>query len=64
MLIVSLRLLLDLNHQIPAVPLNPSCDAITVHGKKYETVQSPTQLSNPRETSLWVLQYGDCLDIC
>ena len=44
-----------LNHQLPAIPLNPGCSAVTVRGKEYETVQSPHQLSNPKQTSLSVI---------
>lgn len=44
-----------LNHQLPAVPLNPTCLSVTVRGKEYETAESPSQLSDPKQTSLSII---------
>lgn len=44
-----------LHHSLPAVPLNPTCSAVTVRGKEYETVQSPSQLSEPESTGLSII---------
>ena len=35
--------------------MNPTCSSITIRGKEYETVQSPSQLSDPKQTSLSVI---------
>lgn len=44
-----------LNHNLPATPLNPTCSAVTVRGKQYNTVSSPSKLSDPTHTSLSVI---------
>ena len=44
-----------LNHDIPAIPLNPSCSSVTVRGQQYNTVAAPTKLSDPKQTSLSVI---------
>jgi len=44
-----------LNHDLPAVPLNPTCSAVTVQRKEYETVPDPSKLANATETSLSVI---------
>ena len=44
-----------LQRDLPAVPLNPTCSAVTVRKKEYETVSSPLKLPDPRSTSLSVI---------
>lgn len=44
-----------LQRNLPAVPLNPTCSAVTVKRKDYETVTSPLKLSDPKATSLSVI---------
>ena len=44
-----------LNHDIPAIPLNPSCSSVTVRGQQYNTVAAPSKLPDPRNTSLSVI---------
>lgn len=44
-----------LQRDLPAVPLNPTCSAVTVRRKEYETVASPLKLSDPTSTSLSVI---------
>lgn len=44
-----------LQRDLPAIPLNPTCSAVTVRKKEYETVSSPSQLSDPGSTSLSVI---------
>lgn len=44
-----------LNHDLQAVPLNPSCPSITVGRQEYDTVSSPSKLQNPQQTSLSVI---------
>ena len=44
-----------LNHNIPAVPLNPSCSSVTVGRKQYDTVPAPSKLPDPKHTSLSVI---------
>ncbi|KAF2485306.1 CoA binding domain-containing protein [Neohortaea acidophila] len=44
-----------LNHDLPAEPLNPTCSTVTVRGKEYATVKSPSQLSDPKNTGLSVI---------
>jgi predicted CoA-binding protein len=42
-------------HNLTPVPINPSCPSITVHGKDFTTISSPSQLAKPTETSLSVI---------
>lgn len=44
-----------LSHNLSAIPLNPTCSAVTVRRKQYETVASPLKLSDPKHTSLSVI---------
>ena len=44
-----------LNHNLSAVPLNPSCSTITVRKIEYKTVPSPSHLEDPAHTSLSVI---------
>lgn len=44
-----------LNHDIPAIPLNPSCSSVTVRGQQYKTVPAPSKLPDPKHTSLSVI---------
>ncbi|KAK3678465.1 hypothetical protein LTR78_001762 [Recurvomyces mirabilis] len=44
-----------LTEQLPVIPLNPTCTSITVRRKDYETVASPSQLADPKNTSLSVV---------
>lgn len=44
-----------LAHDLPAIPLNPTADSVSVHGKEYNTVASPSKLPNPKETGLSVI---------
>ena len=44
-----------LNHNLSAIPLNPTCSSVTVRRKEYETVPSPSKLSDPEHTSLSVI---------
>ncbi|KAK4544106.1 hypothetical protein LTR36_004604 [Oleoguttula mirabilis] len=44
-----------LNHNLAAIPLNPTCSTVTVRRKEYETVPSPSKLSDPKHTSLSVI---------
>ena len=44
-----------LNHDIPAIPLNPSCSSVTVRGQQYNTVPAPSKLPDPKHTSLSVI---------
>lgn len=44
-----------LQHELPVIPLNPKCSEITVRGKEYTTVQSPSQLSDPKHTGLSII---------
>lgn len=44
-----------LNHQLPVVPLNPKCSAISIRGKEYQTVQRPSQISDPKQTGLSII---------
>lgn len=44
-----------LQRGLPAVPLNPTCAAVTVRRKEYETVSSPLKLSDPASTGLSVI---------
>ncbi|KIW06144.1 uncharacterized protein PV09_03306 [Verruconis gallopava] len=44
-----------LAHSLPVTPLNPRASSITVGSKEYPTLQSPSQLPAPRETSLSVI---------
>lgn len=44
-----------LNENLPATPMNPTCSSVTVRRKEYETVSSPSKLSDPKQTSLSVI---------
>ncbi|CAK4031330.1 hypothetical protein AC579_9693 [Lecanosticta acicola] len=44
-----------LQHDLPAIPLNPTCSSVQVRQKEYETVPSPFQVPNPKETGLSVI---------
>lgn len=44
-----------LQRNLPAVPLNPTCSAVTVKRKQYDTVSSPSKLQDPQHTSLSVI---------
>lgn len=41
-----------LSRGLSATPLNPNCPTVTVRQKEYETVGSPSKLSDPQKTSL------------
>jgi len=42
-------------HNLPAVPLNPTCSSVTVRRKEYETISSPSNLPDPEHTGLSVI---------
>lgn len=44
-----------LDHDLSAIPLNPTCSTVTVRRKEYDTVASPKDLKDPRQTSLSVI---------
>jgi len=44
-----------LNHDLPVTPLNPSCHAVTVRQKEYDTVPSISKLPAPPETALSII---------
>ncbi|KAK3049857.1 hypothetical protein LTR09_008777 [Extremus antarcticus] len=44
-----------LQHELPAVPLNPTCSTVTVRKQQYDTVPSPSKLEDPQHTSLSVI---------
>lgn len=44
-----------LQKDLPAIPLNPTISSVTVRQKEYETVASPSKVSNPGETGLSVI---------
>ncbi|EMC93707.1 hypothetical protein BAUCODRAFT_75752 [Baudoinia panamericana UAMH 10762] len=44
-----------IDHNLHALPVNPSCSSITVRRKQYETVSSPPDLAEPEKTSLSVI---------
>ncbi|KAK5167152.1 uncharacterized protein LTR77_007882 [Saxophila tyrrhenica] len=44
-----------LQRNLPAIPLNPTCSAVTVRNKQYDTVGSPSKLQDPQHTSLSVI---------
>ncbi|EME79015.1 uncharacterized protein MYCFIDRAFT_190083 [Pseudocercospora fijiensis CIRAD86] len=44
-----------LNHNLPATPINPNCSHVKVRGAEYETVASPSKLSDPTKTSLSII---------
>lgn len=44
-----------LDHSLPAIPLNPASSSISVRGKDYNTVASPSKVPNPKYTALSVI---------
>ncbi|EME44245.1 hypothetical protein DOTSEDRAFT_71925 [Dothistroma septosporum NZE10] len=44
-----------LQHDLPAVPMNPNFATVQVSSRAYNTVSSPSKVSHPRETSLSVI---------
>ncbi|TKA70562.1 hypothetical protein B0A55_06230 [Friedmanniomyces simplex] len=44
-----------LSHNLPAVPVNPTCSSISVRRKTFDTVASPSQLKDPKNTGLSVI---------
>ncbi|KAK5119558.1 hypothetical protein LTR85_007386 [Meristemomyces frigidus] len=44
-----------LQHNLSAIPLNPTCSSVTVRRKEYETVPSASKLKDPKHTSLSVI---------
>lgn len=44
-----------LDHNLSAIPLNPTCSSVSVRRKQYDTVPSPSKLKDPANTSLSVI---------
>lgn len=44
-----------LQRDLPAVPLNPTCSAVTVRRREYPTVSSPLKLDDAKSTGLSVI---------
>jgi predicted CoA-binding protein len=44
-----------LTHSLPVTPINPRSPTISVRNKTYQTISSPSQLPNPKETSLSII---------
>ncbi|PIA92544.1 hypothetical protein CB0940_04174 [Cercospora beticola] len=44
-----------LPRELSAIPLNPTTPSISVRGKDYDTVASPSKVSDPKHTSLSVI---------
>ena len=44
-----------LDHQLSAIPLNPSTNHVMVNRTEYKTVQSPLELPDPQATSLSII---------
>lgn len=44
-----------LEHDLSAIPLNPTCSTVTVRRKDYQTVATPKDLKDPQNTSLSVI---------
>lgn len=44
-----------IQQNLHAVPLNPTCSTITVRRKNYDTVAAPSDLPDPKQTSLSVI---------
>jgi len=44
-----------LDHDLTAIPLNPMANSVAVGKKEYETIASPSKLTDPRNTSLSII---------
>lgn len=44
-----------LNHNIEAIPMNPSISSVKVGQREYKTVAAPSKLPQPKQTSLSVI---------